>query len=135
MKKGTTNNPNGRPKGKANKISGQLRDTLKTALTGELESLTGLLSECEPCDRLELIIKLLPYLMPKATNTETTPPKPSTDAAALIASTLQRLQAGSIAPEQAKAEFMAVDALLKVREQTEIMDKLAEIENKLSEGK
>jgi len=131
VKKNHTNNPNGRPKGKCNKVTGELRETLKTALTGELEKKKKKLSECEPSARLELVIKLLPYLMPKATSTETAPPKPSTDTAVLIASTLQRLQSAQISHEQAKAEFMAVETMLKLAEQQEILSKLTELELKL----
>jgi len=131
VKKNHTNNPAGRPKGIPNKISGQLRETLKTAVTGELESLTSLLSECDPSARLELVIKLLPYLMPKAHSTETEPQTTSTDTAVLIASTLQRLQSAQISPEQARAEFAGIETMIKLAEQQEILSKLTELELKL----
>jgi len=65
MRKGKTNNPNGRPKGKPNKITKELRNALKTIVAGELEGLIERLEALEPEKRLDVIIKLLPYCLPK----------------------------------------------------------------------
>ena len=65
MKKGETNNPNGRPAGVPNKITKELRSALKAAVSDELEALPGLLAGLEPKERLELLVKLLPYTLPK----------------------------------------------------------------------
>jgi len=135
IKKNHTNNPNGRPKGKPNKITQNIRQVLKSVFESELENIPELLAECEPSARLEIIIKIMPFLIPKSSSIESEPQTATSDPTALISATLQRLQSGLINADQAKAELQAVDCLLKVKEQTEIMDKLTEIENKLSEVK
>ena len=65
FKKGTRGNPQGRPKGAKNAVTKELRAKLKNLIDSELEALPDLLSEIEPKDRLEMIIKLLAYAMPK----------------------------------------------------------------------
>ena len=65
MPKGITNNPNGRPQGTPNKITRELRDTLKKVIDGELAELPQTLKALAPLERTELIIKLLPYVLPK----------------------------------------------------------------------
>jgi len=65
MRKGETNNPNGRPAGAPNKITKELRNALKAIIAGELEGLTARLEKLPEEKRLELLIKLLPYVMPK----------------------------------------------------------------------
>jgi hypothetical protein len=65
MKKGHTNNPNGRPKGSTNKITREIRKTLKDVVDIELNRLPGLLQKLETQSRLELLVKLLPYVLPK----------------------------------------------------------------------
>lgn len=55
----------GREKGTPNKVTKELRDKLKAILADELENLPATLAELEPKTRLELLIKLLPYAMPK----------------------------------------------------------------------
>jgi len=65
MKKGVTNNPNGRPAGSANRITKELRKTLKAAIDNELEQIPFLMQKLEPKDRLEILVKLLPYTLPK----------------------------------------------------------------------
>jgi hypothetical protein len=63
--KGHTNNPNGRPKGTPNKLTSELRDTLKALIDIELENLPGVLAELPARERAELVVKLLPYVLPK----------------------------------------------------------------------
>lgn len=63
--KGVSNNPNGRPKGAANKVTKELRAILKTIIAAELETLPEQLKELEPKDRLDIIIKLMAYCLPK----------------------------------------------------------------------
>jgi hypothetical protein len=43
----------------------ELRATLKNLIYEELENLPETLEHMEPKDRLELVVKLLPYAMPK----------------------------------------------------------------------
>ncbi|MFB6306417.1 MAG: hypothetical protein ABEH43_05430 [Flavobacteriales bacterium] len=55
----------GREKGTPNKLTKELRATLKNALDGELEKLPEHLEKLEPKERVELLIKLMPYVVPK----------------------------------------------------------------------
>lgn len=43
----------------------QLRSVLKTCIQDEFEKLPELLEELKPKERLELLVKLLPYALPK----------------------------------------------------------------------
>jgi hypothetical protein len=55
----------GRIAGTPNKVTSELRKTLKAIVASELESLPGTLGELPPRERLDLLIKLLPFCMPK----------------------------------------------------------------------
>jgi len=55
----------GRVAGTPNKVTSELRKTLKAIVASELESLPGTLVELSPRERLDLLIKLLPFCMPK----------------------------------------------------------------------
>ena len=66
----------GRTAGKPNKITSELRDSLKQVIDGELNSLSERLEELEPKERVELLIKLLPYIMPKVQTVSHTQDEP-----------------------------------------------------------
>ncbi len=55
----------GRTAGTPNKVTSELRKTLKAIVAAELESLPVTLTELPPRERFELVIKLLPFCMPK----------------------------------------------------------------------
>jgi hypothetical protein len=55
----------GRTAGTPNKVTSELRKTLKAIVAAELESLPVMLTELPARERLELVIKLLPFCMPK----------------------------------------------------------------------
>ncbi len=55
----------GRVAGTPNKITIELRKTLKGIIAGELEQLPQTLGELPPKERIDLVIKLLPFCMPK----------------------------------------------------------------------
>ncbi len=55
----------GRVAGTPNKVTSELRKTLKAIVAAELDALPTTLSELSPKERLELVIKLLPFCMPK----------------------------------------------------------------------
>jgi hypothetical protein len=55
----------GRAAGIPNKVTGELRKILKSIIAAELDALPATLSELPPKERLELLIKLLPFAMPK----------------------------------------------------------------------
>jgi len=55
----------GRQKGTSNKVTTDLRQLLKEFVTGELSKVDSLLEQVEAKDRLELLVKLLPYTLPR----------------------------------------------------------------------
>jgi hypothetical protein len=64
--KGKTNNPNGRPKGTPNKVTSTIRNWLVELISNNREQLEKDFLLLEPKDRLILVEKFLPYIMPKA---------------------------------------------------------------------
>lgn len=65
QRKGQTGNPAGRPTGTPNRLTKELRVVLKNILAKEIENIPGTLEKLEPKDRLEMVIKLLPFILPK----------------------------------------------------------------------
>ncbi len=61
----TGNKYGGRTKGTPNRLTKELRTVLKDIVYRELESIQSRLDELDPKDRIELIIKFLPYVFPK----------------------------------------------------------------------
>lgn len=55
----------GRPKGTPNRITKELRGTLRQFVETELEGLQSLREGLEPKDRAKLLTALLPYVIPK----------------------------------------------------------------------
>jgi hypothetical protein len=55
----------GRKVGTPNRVSSELRKTLKGIIAAELDALPTTLSELPARERLELLIKLLPFALPK----------------------------------------------------------------------
>ena len=62
---GKTNNPNGRPAGKPNKITTECRKIIKNAIENDIDKIPELMKKLEPKDRLNVLVKILPYLLPK----------------------------------------------------------------------
>lgn len=63
--KGHTNNPHGRPAGKPNKLTKELRKILKSVIEAEIERIPAIIQAMPDKDRLEILFKLLPYVLPK----------------------------------------------------------------------
>jgi hypothetical protein len=55
----------GREAGTPNKLTKELRAALKNILHQEIELLPDHFNKLEPKDRLELLVKLLPFALPK----------------------------------------------------------------------
>jgi len=55
----------GRSAGTPNVVTRELRDVLKRIVSNELEQLETTLQGMEPAKRLEIVIKLIPYVLPK----------------------------------------------------------------------
>lgn len=63
-------NRNGRPKGTPNRLTKELRTALKNILHSEIERLPEHFDQLETKERLELLVKLLPYSLPKIEPTD-----------------------------------------------------------------
>lgn len=55
----------GRTAGTLNKTTKEIRAILKDVINDELLNIETLLTELQPKERIELIIKLIPYVLPK----------------------------------------------------------------------
>lgn len=65
FEKGKSGNPNGRPKGTTNKATATVRAWLVDMINANREQLQRDLAAMEPTARWELIVKLMPYILPK----------------------------------------------------------------------
>ena len=65
FEKGQSGNQAGRPKGAENKLSSELRKQLKAVVEAELEKLPAYLESLSDQDRLQILLKLLPFVLPK----------------------------------------------------------------------
>ena len=61
----TGNKYGGREKGTPNKLTKEIRKILNDIVHKELEKVEEKLNTLEPKQRLELLIKLMPYVLPK----------------------------------------------------------------------
>ena len=55
----------GRQRGTPNRITADLRKVLKVIIAAELEALPETLAQLPGKDRLELVLKLMPFVLPK----------------------------------------------------------------------
>jgi vacuolar-type H+-ATPase subunit E/Vma4 len=55
----------GREKGTPNKLTKELRENLKNIIDNELNNLSDNLAQLDTKERLEILIKFLPYVLPK----------------------------------------------------------------------
>ena len=62
----------GRQKGTPNKLTSDLRENLNNIILSEIDNLTTLLNDLPNEKRLDYIIKLMPYVIPKLNNIEVT---------------------------------------------------------------
>jgi hypothetical protein len=66
LKSQTERLKNDKPQVEYNKpLTGNIRDTLKKMMQKEIESLPDTLKELEPVQRLNILCKLIPYVLPK----------------------------------------------------------------------
>ena len=66
----------GRQKGTPNKLTKELRSVLKDILYQELEQIQEHLETLNSKERVELLIKLMPYILPKVTSISHTTNEP-----------------------------------------------------------
>ena len=60
-----TRNINGRPKGAVNKTTAETKELLQKIVSNELDNIPDLLAKLEPKERIDAVIKLLPYIVPR----------------------------------------------------------------------
>jgi hypothetical protein len=65
----------GRQKGTSNKLSGTVKEMITQFVENEVRQLPGLLSQMEPKEKADLILKLLPYIIPKIAPADTSTEK------------------------------------------------------------
>lgn len=63
-------NANGRPKGAVNRTTAQTKKLIEKLVASELKNIDSLLEQLEPKERVDAIIKLLAYVIPKNTHIE-----------------------------------------------------------------
>ena len=68
--KGITNNPNGRPKGKPNRTTTELREMITTLFESKYEDFTNALDELEAKEKVDAYIKIMSFVIPKKTETK-----------------------------------------------------------------
>lgn len=70
LRKGTTNNPNGRPPGKPNKITKTNREWLNDILRKNKKRISKDLDALTPYERLIILEKFISYTTPKKSSME-----------------------------------------------------------------
>lgn len=68
--KGHTNNPYGRPLGVQNKVTTSLKDRVNLLIENNFDKLQADLDTVEPKDRLNIMLKLMEYVLPKQKETK-----------------------------------------------------------------
>ena len=79
LKKGSTNNPRGRPKGVPNKVTKTVREALKDFLQSEIKKLPQTCKDMTPYERSMFILKVLEYVIPKPDKDSSEEGKPMSD--------------------------------------------------------
>jgi hypothetical protein len=59
----------GRKKGTSNKLTKELREVLKDLLEQEFKNISKELNKLDPLDRLNLMVKIIPFVIPKYSDT------------------------------------------------------------------
>ena len=56
----------GRKQGTRNRLTGTVKEMLHLAVKNEVERLPSLISQLEPKEKIDAILKILPFILPKA---------------------------------------------------------------------
>jgi hypothetical protein len=70
FQKGHSGNPNGKPKGSANKTTIELRETFQKILKKNIRQIQSDLQQLEPKDRLRIILQMSEFIIPKLQRTQ-----------------------------------------------------------------
>jgi hypothetical protein len=68
--KGVSGNKKGRPKGKPNKITHEIRESLQGFLETNGANFQAIFDQLEPKDKIRYYIDLLPFVIPKLQSTQ-----------------------------------------------------------------
>ena len=63
--KGTTNNPNGRPRGIPNRSTAELRELITTLFEDRYEDFIEALDQLDPKEKVDAYFKLMSFVLPK----------------------------------------------------------------------
>lgn len=66
----------GRTKGVANKTTAETKEIIQKIVSNELDNIEILLKQLEPKERIDAVIKMLPYIVPKQQEVELKESKP-----------------------------------------------------------
>ena len=66
----------GRVQGTPNLLTKEMREILNNVISKEIEELQETLSKLEPAKRLELVVKLLPFVIPRMNDIDLTVKEP-----------------------------------------------------------
>jgi len=70
IKKGQSGNPNGRPKGRPNKITAEMKDKIQLFIESNFDQIQSDFMMMEPKDRLIIFERLLKYVIPTKVENE-----------------------------------------------------------------
>ena len=90
FEKGNSGNPAGRPKGSGNKLTSTAKEIIAGIVEAELEQLPDLLNRLNSFDRIQVLLKLLPYTTAKVR------PEPDTSPQDEIEATKIKLPDGTV---------------------------------------
>lgn len=68
--KGITNNPNGRPTGKGNKVTTEIRELFTALLKANISKIQSDIDQLEPKDRIRNILELSKFVLPQLRSTD-----------------------------------------------------------------
>ena len=68
--KGITNNPNGRPKGKPNKVTATMRESISNFCSDNWLQVQKDFDQLEPKERIQAFERFLQYTIPKRTESQ-----------------------------------------------------------------
>lgn len=66
----------GRQKGTSNKLTGSVKEMITQLIENEVKHLPGLLNQMQPKEKADLVLKLLPYIIPKIASVDAPKEKP-----------------------------------------------------------